>query len=199
MKQIAQSARDLLSGNLRLGAFPTLSTYLFPSLVPLIKQHLPRIRLVLIEEKTDGLIQQLKNGTLDLALLALPVQGDFLESRSLFDDDFFLAVGDDHAFAGKTSVELSDLHGQSLLLLDEGHCLRGQALKVCQISGAIEQHDVRATGLETLRQMVHAGTGITFMPKIAMRANDGIRYIPFASPAPTRSAWFGEKQAYAQY
>ena len=187
IKQIALSAQDPLSGNLRLGAFPTLSTYLFPALVPLIKQELPRIRLILIEEKTDVLIQQLKNGILDMALMALPIQDEFLESCFLFEDEFFLAVGDDHAFAEKTSVGLSDLVGQSLLLLDEGHCLRGQALTVCQISGAIEQQDVRATGLETLRQMVHAGTGITFMPKIARRENDGIRYIPFAPPAPTRS------------
>ena len=187
LKQIAQSARDPLSGNLRLGAFPTLSTYLFPSLLPLIKEELPRTRLILIEEKTDGLIYQLKNGTLDMALLALPVQDDFLESRFLFDDEFFLAVGNSHAFAGKTSVELADLQGEALLLLNEGHCLRGQALEVCRISGAIEQQDVSATGLETLRQIVHAGSGITLMPRIAMRPDDGIRYIPFAPPALTRS------------
>ncbi len=187
IKQIAKTAKDPYSGNLRLGAIPTLSTYIFAPLVPLIKAQLPRIRLILIEEKTDQLLQQLKQGTLDIALLALPIADDFLESCHLFDDPFFLAVAEDHEFAAKTSVDLAELYGHALLLLDEGHCLRGQALSVCQISGAQEQQDLRATGLETLRQMVHAGTGMTFIPKIAKRSNDGICYIPFTAPAPQRS------------
>ena len=188
IKQIAEQARDPFSGTLRLGAFPTLSPYLFPALVPLIKQALPRIRLILIEDKTDALIERLKAGTLDMALLALPIQDDFLQTAVLFDDEFLLAVGRDHEFARKPQVKQSDLIGQPLLLLDEGHCLRGQALQVCRLSGAEEQQDLRATGLETLRQMVYAGTGITFMPKIALRKDEpGISYLPFEPPAPKRT------------
>ncbi len=188
IKELAETAKDALSGNLRLGAFPTLSPYLFPQLVALIKQALPRIRLILVEEKTDDLIQQLKSGTLDAALLALPINEDFLESTALFDDVFLLAVQSDHSLAAKAIIGQSDLSGQQLLLLDEGHCLRGQALQVCQINGADEQQDVRATGLETLRQMVIAGTGMTFMPRIAIREySAGIRYIPFEEPVPKRT------------
>lgn len=188
IKELAETAKDALSGNLRLGAFPTLSPYLFPQLVALIKQALPRIRLILVEEKTDDLIQQLKSGTLDAALLALPINEDFLESTALFDDAFLLAVQSDHPLAAKSIIGQSDLSGQQLLLLDEGHCLRGQALQVCQINGADEQQDVRATGLETLRQMVIAGTGMTFMPRIAIREySAGIRYIPFEEPVPKRT------------
>lgn len=188
IKELAENARDPLAGNLRIGAFPTLSTYIFPSLVPLIKQALPRIRLILVEEKTDALIRQLKNGQIDMALLALPVFDDILQTEALFDDEFLLAVADDHRLASATSVRQTDLAGQQLLLLDEGHCLRGHALQICQLSGAKEEHDVRATGLETLRQMVRAGTGITFMPRIAISGNDeGIRYIPFQAPAPSRT------------
>ncbi|WP_347986654.1 LysR substrate-binding domain-containing protein [Methylomonas sp. AM2-LC] len=188
IKQMAASAQDPLAGNLRLGAFPTLSTYLFPALVTAIKETLPRMRLILVEEKTDILIQQLKNGSLDAALLALPINEELLESVELFDDEFLLAVQSDHSLTAKSQVEASDLFGQQLLLLDEGHCLRGQALQVCQIMGAEEQQDVRATGLETLRQMVYAGTGITFMPSIAVRkADKGICYIPFVTPAPQRT------------
>lgn len=187
IKHIAQAAKDPLAGNLRLGAIPTVSPYIFPSLVPLIKEQLPRIRLILLEEKTEQLLQQLKNGDIDLALLALPITEDLLESCHLFDDPFLLAVAEDHEFAAKPIIDYADLYGLALLLLDEGHCLRGQALSVCQIGGAIEQEDLRATGLETLRQMVRAGTGMTFIPQIARRANDGIRYIPFTAPAPQRS------------
>ncbi len=187
IKEIAALAQDPLVGNFRLGAFPTLSTYIFPSLVPLIKQHLPKIRLILIEEKTDLLIDQLNQGKLDAALLALPISNEFLESQRLFDDEFKLAVAPDHPLADKKSINSSVLQRESLLLLTEGHCLRDQALAVCKMNGAEEQ-DVRATGLETLRQMVRAGTGITLMPNIAIREHeDAICYIPFTHPVPHRT------------
>lgn len=193
IRELAETARDPMSGNLRVGAFPTLSTYIFPALVPLIRDALPRIRLILVEEKTEELIHQLKNGQIDMALLAMPISDDFLQTHALFDDEFLLAVAADHPLAKAGKIRQQDLSGQQLLLLDEGHCLRGQALRVCQINGAEEQQDVRATGLETLRQMVRAGTGITFMPRIAVREPDtGIRYIPFQAPAPSRTiglAW----------
>ena len=188
IEDLAEQAQDPLAGNFRLGAFPTLSTYIFPGLVPKIRQALPKLRLILIEEKTDTLIEQLKQGQLDAALLALPIHDDYLETQALFEDEFYLAVANDHPMAMRASVGQSDLCGQQLLLLDEGHCLRGQALQICQLNQAEEQQDVRATGLETLRQMVRAGTGITFMPKIAIREpEEGIRYIPFEEPAPKRT------------
>lgn len=188
VKHLAEHARDPLAGNLRIGAFPTLSTYIFPPLVPLIREQLPKARLILVEEKTEELIRQLKNAQIDMALLALPVLDESLQSETLFVDEFLLAVATDHPLANRDSIEQTDLAGQQLLLLDEGHCLRGHALQICQLNNAAEQQDVRATSLETLRQMVRAGTGITFMPRIAVGINDdGIRYIPFPSPAPSRS------------
>lgn len=188
IKEHAATAQDPLAGNFRLGAFPTLASYLFPQLVPEIKQALPRIRLILIEEKTDQLLEKLRSGQIDAALLALPVNEDFLATEILFEDEFLLAVASDHALADKTVVEQRDLDGHTLLLLDEGHCLRGQALQVCHTLSVDEEQDFRATSLETLRQMVRAGTGITFMPKIAVSEEDaGIRYLPFRSPAPSRT------------
>ncbi|MFZ2449476.1 MAG: LysR substrate-binding domain-containing protein [Methylovulum miyakonense] len=188
IKEMADIAQDPLAGNLRLGAFPTLSTYIFPQLVPLIKQAMPKIRLILVEEKTDSLLHQLKSGQMDAALLALPIIDDHLETEALFDDEFLLAVAPDHPLAVNKVINPADLADQELLLLDEGHCLRGHALQICQTYHADEQQDVRATGLETLRQMVRAGTGITFMPRIAIRENDdGICYLPFTQPAPKRS------------
>ncbi|QWF72243.1 LysR family transcriptional regulator [Methylomonas paludis] len=187
IEALAENAQDPLAGKLRLGGFPTLSTYLFPQLAILIKQNLPGIHLILVEEKTDGLLQQLKNGELDAALLALPLAEEGLETCLLFSDEFLLAVPSTDALAARTKIKQVDLAGRQVLLLDEGHCLRGQALQVCRINGADEHQDLRATGLETLRQMVKAGAGMTFMPEIAVRPDEaGIRYLRFAAPAPYR-------------
>ena len=188
IERLANNAQDPLSGNFRLGAIPTLSTYIFPGLVPKIIQTLPKLRLILVEEKTETLIAQLKQGKLDAALLAMPINDDYLKARMLFEDEFYLALASDHPLAMRQTIAQPDLINQQLLLLDEGHCLRGQALQICQLNHAEEQQDVRATGLETLRQMVKAGTGITFMPKIAIhQPEEGIRYIPFDDPAPKRT------------
>jgi LysR family transcriptional regulator, hydrogen peroxide-inducible genes activator len=186
--QLADNAHDCLAGNFRLGAFPTLSTYIFPELVPKIRQAVPKLRLILIEEKTDILVEQLKQGQLDAALLALPILDDYLAYSVLFDDEFLLAVANDNPLTQQPTIAHTDLYHQQLLLLDEGHCLRGQALQICKLNHAEEQQDVRATGLETLRQMVKAGTGITFMPKIAIHEHEeGITYIPFEEPVPKRT------------
>ncbi len=187
IREIAKLAQDPRGGTFRLGAFPTLSTYLFPDLVVKIKNTLPNLRLILIEEKTERLIEQLKSGKIDAALLALPINEEGLETHPLFDDKFRLAVPSDHPLAKRKKVTMEDLSGHRLLLLEEGHCLRDQAMEVCQLTGTEEQ-DFRATGLETLRQMVRAGTGITLMPEIAMgRQDDDIRYLPFKGTPPQRT------------
>ena len=187
MRELAATHHDPLSGNFRLGAFPTLSTYLFPQLVTRVKAAMPHLRLILVEEKTSTLIDQLKHGALDAALLALPVAEEGFASAALFNDPFYLAVPPKHPLATKRTVDQSELAKEKLLLLEEGHCLRDQALDVCQLHGIGEEQDFKATGLETLRQMVKAGTGITFIPRIAIDENDdAIRYIPFSNPAPTR-------------
>lgn len=188
IEEISANAQNPLAGNFKLGAFPTLASYILPSLVPLIKNQLPHIRLILVEEKTDTLIQQLKNGDLDAALLAAPIKEDDLVAERLFDDTFKIAVSAQHHLAKQASINPSDLVGEPLLLLDEGHCLRDQALQFCQLNGAEEEQNVRATSLETLRQMVRANTGITFMPDIAIQNDDSnIRYIPFREPQPQRT------------
>jgi LysR family hydrogen peroxide-inducible transcriptional activator len=186
--EIADSTRDPLAGKFRLGAFPTLSTYIFPKIVPQVKTAMPNLRIILIEAKTTQLIEQLHNGAIDAALLALPIQDDYLVSQPLFDDEFFLAVPTGHELTKYKTVDQTKLKQHRLLLLEEGHCLRDQSLEICQLHNIGEEQDFKATGLETLRQMVKAGTGITFMPKIAIATKeDGIEYIPFTKPAPSRS------------
>ena len=186
IKELAEYSKDPLSGNFKLGAFPTLATYIFPDIVSKIKKAIPKIKLILVEEKTAQLLEQLKSGELDAAFIALPIHDDYLESISLFEDEFLLATSKEHPLAKQKQISRTDLLDYKLLLLEEGHCLRDQSLEVCHLTG-LEEEDVRATGLETLRQMVKAGTGITFMPEIAIQKGErGIKYIPFKSPAPTR-------------
>lgn len=186
--EVAHNFRDPLSGKFRLGVFPTLSTYIFPKVVSQIRKNLPNLRLILVEEKTHLLIEKLKSGELDAALLALPVDDDFLVKYKIFEDEFFLAVPTHHELTQQKFIDQKKLKDKTLLLLEEGHCLRDQSLEVCQLHNINEEQDFKATGLETLRQMVKAGTGITFMPKIAIQKGEkGIEYIPFKKPVPKRS------------
>jgi len=188
IKEIAECSHNPFAGKFRLGAFPTLSTYIFPDIVPQIKKIMPELRLILIEEKTAVLMESLHKGEIDAALIALPIHDDFLGIKRLFDDSFFLAVPPDHPLAEHAEIEIEELASYPLLLLEEGHCLRDNALEICQQHNIAEEQDFRATGLETLRQMVKAGTGITLMPEIAINKHEtGIRYIPFMEPTPHRT------------
>jgi LysR family hydrogen peroxide-inducible transcriptional activator len=187
IRTIAKTHSDPCSGELKLGAFPTLAPYLFPLVVPQISKAMPKLKLFLVEDKTEILLQKLRSGQIDAALLALPIESDGLESVELFTDPFYLAVPPRHQFAEKKTISMDEIAGERLLLLEEGHCLRAQALEVCSMMGASEQQDFRATSLETLRQMVASGLGLTLMPEIALRDNDTIKAVPFKTPAPTRT------------
>jgi LysR family hydrogen peroxide-inducible transcriptional activator len=191
IKAIAQRTRDPESGSLRLGVFPTLGPYLLPHLVPLVRTRFPRLELLLIEEKTEHVIRMLREGSLDAGVLALPVHEDSLHSEFLFEEPFVLAVPEAHPLAQKKSrLKLSDLEDENLLLLEDGHCLRDQALEVCQLAGAGEKTGFRATSLETLRQMVAANVGITLLPTLAikppMARTDNVHLLEFSGHAPSR-------------
>ncbi|HEY0274963.1 MAG TPA: LysR substrate-binding domain-containing protein [Paenirhodobacter sp.] len=189
---IAERHRAPDTGRLRLGVFPTLGPYLLPALVPRIAAQFPRLELQLIEEKSDQLLQKLAAGQIDTALLALPSGEDTLETVALFEEPFLLAVPLGHAFANRAEVSLDDLTGQKLMLLEDGHCLRDQTISLCRRWGANETSGFRATSLETLRQMVAAGMGITLMPMLAtcgpLAENGNLRFLPFTdTPPPSRS------------
>ena len=183
----AQSARDPESGSLRLGVFPTLGPYLLPIVVSPLHERYPRLELLLSEEKSPVLVEKLHDGSLDAALLATPVRADFHEEL-LFREDFVLAAPLGHPLAqSHEPVSVSDLAGHEVLLLEEGHCLRDQALSVCQLVGANERRDFRATSLETLRQMVVAGVGVTLLPRLAVNeSHERLALREFVEPAPSR-------------
>lgn len=187
IKQIAKAAKNPLSGLLKLGAFPTLAPYIFPKIVPAIKDSLPQIELILIEEKTEQLIEKLLKGEIDCALLALPVEHTGLIAQEIFWEAFVLAMPRSHPLAKKTEISLADLAHQPMLLLDDGHCLRDQSLALCSRIGSGESNSYRATSLETLRNMIAAGNGMTFMPKLAIQESTAyIHYVPFKQPVPGR-------------
>ena len=169
MKEAARRSRDPEAGTVRLGIFPTLGPYLLPHVVPLVRQRFPKLELLLVEEKSDVLLARLRDGKLDAVVLALPLADDQLHAEFLFEEPFVLAVPEDHALSARSSLQMDDLSDHRLLLLEDGHCLRDQALNVCQLAGTSEKSGFQATSLETLRQMVAANVGITLLPMLAVQ------------------------------
>lgn len=191
IRDIARRAADPESGSLRMGLFPTLAPYLLPHVVPALRARFPHLELLLVEEKTEEVLDRLRDGRLDAGVLALPVHESHLHSEPLFTEEFLLAVPASHPLAGGPgAVETGVLATEPVLLLEEGHCLRDQALSVCRLAGASERQGFRATSLETLRQMVAAGVGVTLLPELAVQPpvpeSPDIEVRRFTDPVPRR-------------
>ncbi|WP_313213117.1 LysR substrate-binding domain-containing protein [Stenotrophomonas acidaminiphila] len=191
LREAARRSRDPEAGTVRLGIFPTLGPYLLPHVVPAIRARFPQLELLLVEEKSDVLLTQLRNGQLDAALLALPLHDEQLHTEFLFEEPFVLAAPEGHPLAAHATLHMADLADQRLLLLQDGHCLRDQALDVCHLAGALEKSEFQATSLETLRQMVAANVGVTLLPMLAVKPpvarSQDIRLLGFAGDdAPSR-------------
>ncbi|MFL6550317.1 MAG: LysR substrate-binding domain-containing protein [Povalibacter sp.] len=188
---LARHEHDPLSGKLKVALIPTIGPYLLPLVTRKLRKQLPALKLMLYEYQTEPLLERLREGEIELGILALPVPYDGLETRELYQEAFTVAVPHQHALAKKQSVKLDDLTGENLLLLEDGHCLRDQALDVCSKIDVKENEDYRATSLETLRQMVAAGLGITLLPELATRgpfgSGHGLAVKSFARPIPTRT------------
>jgi LysR family transcriptional regulator, hydrogen peroxide-inducible genes activator len=188
---MARNEHDPLSGKLKVGLIPTIGPYLLPLLARKLRKQLPRLKLMLYEYQTQPLLDKLRAGDIDLGILALPVPLDGLEARPLYLESFTLAVPTNSPLAKRANIKLDDLNGETLLLLEDGHCLRDQALDVCSRIDVKESEDYRATSLETLRQMVAAGLGITLLPELATRgpfgSGHGLAVKQFARPVPSRS------------
>ncbi len=177
IKMIAKNSKDPHKGEIRIGAFPTVASYFLPNFVKNIHKKFPHLKIFLIEAKSDELIAKLKNGELDFCLLAMPIADDNLIGEKIFSEKFLLATPKGHPFSKKSKIQIKELKNQELMLLEDGHCLRDQALEICSMVKAFENQDFRATSLETLRQMVANGTGITLIPEIAVRSDDKISYV----------------------
>lgn len=187
---LARAHRDPLAGRLRVALLPTIGPYLLPRVSQPIRKSLPRLELRLYEFQTTQILEKLTAGGIDVGILALPVELEGLQARELYTEAFTVAVPDQHRLAKRNSVRVEDLKGETLLLLEDGHCLRDQALEVCGRIGLHEKQDFRATSLETLRQMVATGAGVTLLPQLAASGAygdaRGVVIRPFTRPAPVR-------------
>lgn len=188
--------RNVLSGSLTLGIIPTLAPYVLPRVLPRLQAKYPRLRLELRETQTKMLLQELARGALDCVMLALPAEGADVETLKLFDDSFLLAVpaADERPPRGRVGVADVDQH--RLILLEEGHCLRDQALAFCATRrGDAPPARLGATSLATVIQMVANGYGVTLVPEVAIDAeahDERVKLLRFAEPQPGRTiglAW----------
>ncbi len=188
--EAARGAGDPLAGTLRLGVIPTVSPYLLPAASPALRSEFPRLRLEWLEDKTAVLVSRLRAGALDGALLALEAELGEVEHEVVAVDPFLLAAPHGHPLvAGAGAARVPELRGTDVLLLDEGHCLRAQALEVCS-RGRAREREFRATSLPTLVQMVASGAGVTLLPllSVSTEARRGELVLrEFASPAPHRT------------
>lgn len=189
LADVARSASAALAGPLRIGLIPTVAPYVLPQVVRLVLEEHPAAALHVTEERTADLLVGLRAGELDVVVVALPLSGTDLAYTTLVEDPFFLAVASRHPLASAEEVSIDQLRTQQVLLLDEGHCLRDQALAICSIVGTIST-SVAATSLPTLVQMVAAGQGVTVLPSTAASVEAGkgrgICLVPL-SDAPKRS------------
>ena len=185
----ATRARDPFKGTFRVGVIPTIAPYYLPEVTQLLAKEYPELRLVLREEKTEDTVRDLWAGALDAGLVALEADLGDLEHAEVLRDPFVLALPKGHRLAKKKKVSQKDLDDEQVLLLEDGHCMRAQALAVCNQAGAKEM-DLRATSLATLVQMVAGGSAVTLLPLLAVsvenrRAQLEIR--EFTSPIPGRT------------
>jgi len=188
--QVAEQVRDPFAGTLKIGVIPTIAPYLLPEITPGLAKTWPNLKLVFREEKTEGVVRDLESGALDAGLVALEADLGDLAHELVMKDPFVVALPRGHALAKKKTVGLDDLDACDVLLLDEGHCFRAQALALCERAGARE-NEFRATSLATLSQMVTSGSGVTLLPKLAVPVENRrgqLEIRPFRGPhAPSRT------------
>jgi len=187
--------RDVLSGRLALGIIPTLAPYILPRVLPHLQAKYPQLRLEVRETQTKLLLDELTRGELDAVMLALPADGADMETLALFDDAFLLAVPAADALLARSRVGVEDVDQRRLILLEEGHCLRDQALAFCATSRRDAPAGLGATSLATVMQMVANGYGVTLLPEVAVDAevrDQRVKLLRFSAPEPARTiglAW----------
>lgn len=188
---MARAPPEPLSGEFRLGVIATLGPYLIPQLLGALRRRYPSLRLHLTEGLTENLLDELTAGTLDAVLAALPIRRPELRAKALFFEPFWLAAPRDHPLARKTPVTSRDLRGEQMILLQEGHCLSGQALDLCPSNRRHNAARLQSTGLETLRHMVASGSRYTLLPWLAVGhrppLQEYIHYQPLADQRAGRS------------
>jgi len=193
IKDLAAAGRDPLAGPLRLGAIYTIGPYLLPKLIPILRRNAPAMQLHIQENFTHRLAEALKNGEVDVILIALPFEEPGVMTRAVYDEPFLVAVPKGHPWETRKRITSEELTKESLLLLGEGHCFRDQVLEICTTRAkdrSMLSRTVEGGSLETIRQMVASGVGVTVLPATSVSGaaapGDLIRVLPFAKPVPMR-------------
>ncbi len=190
LRDIARTFTEPMSGELHIGLIPTVGPYLLPHIIPALRQHFPELHIFLYEAQTQVLLKQLADGELDCLILAQLDNMDNFGALALYDEPMLLAVPATHAWAGREQIRLNELKGEKLLMLEDGHCLRDQAMGFCFAAGIGEDSHFKATSLETLRNMVAAGSGLTLIPQLAVgehSSDAGVSYLRVTDPQPSRT------------
>ncbi|MGZ5819807.1 MAG: hydrogen peroxide-inducible genes activator [Burkholderiaceae bacterium] len=209
IKEIAKQNKDPLTGPFRLGIIYTIGPYLLPPLVKTMIEQVPQMPLVLQENFTVRLIELLRQGELDAAIMALPFPEHSLMVQPLYDEPFVVALPKHHAWAKRADITSQELKSETMLLLGNGHCFRDQVLEVCpemsrfSTTGDGIARTFEGSSLETIRHMVASGIGITVLPQASvpdMQAKDGLlRYLPFAQPAPSRRVVIAWRKSFTRH
>lgn len=201
----AEAVRAPFTGVLRLGVIPTVAPYLLPTVLRLVHERYPDLDLQVHEEQTSSLLEGLAAGRLDLLLLAVPLGMPGVTELPLFEEDFVLVMERSHWLGGRADIPREALRELPLLLLDEGHCLRDQALDICREAGRTVGAPVTTTaaGLSTLVQLVAGGLGVTLLPRTAVTVetarNEALTTGYFADPAPARRVALGMRAGAARH
>ncbi len=208
IKEIAKQNKDPLAGPLRLGVIYTIAPYLLPPLVKTLIDRVPQMPLVLQENFTSRLIESLRQGDLDAAIMALPFPDQGLNVLPLYDEPFVVALPRHHPWADRDTINAEELKSETMLLLGNGHCFRDQVLEVCpemsrfSTTGDGIARTFEGSSLETIRHMVASGIGVTVLPMASipdMNAPDGmLRYVPFAEPAPSRRVVIAARKTFTR-
>ena len=169
--EVARAGRAPMTGEMRLGVIPTIGPFVLPRVFPALKERFPELTIYLREEQTAPLLARLEAGDLDVALIALPYETGDLRIDVIMEDEFLFACDRNHALAGAGEVSLEAIAGEQLMLLEEGHCLRGHTLDVCTTSDRRSRAQFEASSLLTMVQMVAAGVGVALIPRLAVDAH----------------------------
>ena len=171
MVDIAKSEQSPLTGRVRVGLIPSISPFLLPKALKSIRKELPDLEVILVEDQSERLLNKLRTGDLDIAVLAFPFDVSGLDYKIFADEQFWLAMPNSHRLAAEDYVQTSQLPVDELLLLSEGHCLREHALSACQLPTTLQRTSVQGTSLYTLIEMVASGLGITLIPEMAINSD----------------------------
>lgn len=196
ISSLAKGSQDQLSGALRLGVIPTIGPYLLPELVPILRKSAPNMPLMIEENFTASLVPMLRDGDIDAAIIALPFSVTGVKTRTLYEEPFSVVVPEGHLWAKKKKVRPDELSGENLLVLNAGHCFREQVLEACPgQSNTANPEGLSGSSLETIRNMVASGLGVSVLPATALQPRYGnklVKEIPFTDPVPSRKvaiAW----------